>query len=62
MPSSKKKQCDHHKRRGGKHGAANMKGVGSAADLKTAQKVLARTKGKKQASGSGGFGNKKRKR
>jgi hypothetical protein len=49
----KKKNADHTKRRG-KHGAVNMKGVGSESDLKTAQKVLARSKkagkqgGKKQ--------------
>lgn len=59
MPAKKKKQ-EHNKRRGGKHGASNMKGLGSAADLKTAQKVLARTafKGK----GAAASGGKKRKR
>jgi len=59
MPSKKKKQQEH-KQRGGKHGASHMKGVGSAADLKTAQKMLARSTTAKQPPHKGG--GKKRKR
>lgn len=58
---SKRKSRDVKQRRGGQHGASQMKGVGSGADLKTAQKVL--TRATKQAKGKDrGGGNNKRKR
>lgn len=61
MPSKKNKAVNRH--RGGKHGASNMKGVGSGSDLRVAQKLLARTsttsKTKVGAKSSGG-GKKRR--
>lgn len=47
LPAKKKKQAQQHgKRSRGKHGAADMKGVGGAAALQTAQKLLKRSKNK----------------
>ena len=57
---SKRKSRDVKQRRGGQHGASQMKGVGSGADLKTAQKVLMRAT--KQAKGKDRGGGNKRKR
>jgi ribosomal RNA-processing protein 17 len=57
LPSKKNKAGNNNKRhRGGQHGAANMKGVGSAAHLKVAQKVLARSTAAAAASQTKGGG------
>jgi hypothetical protein len=46
MPGKKKKDNDRHQKGGGKHGAANMKGMGSSSDLKIAKKALDMSKAK----------------
>lgn len=48
MPGKKKAKdsTGHHAKRKGKNGAADMKGVGGAANLKLAQKVLSKAKAK----------------
>lgn len=48
MPGKKKSKdaTGHHAKRKGKNGAADMKGVGGAANLKLAQKVLSKAKAK----------------
>ncbi len=53
MPGKKKAKdsTGHHAKRKGKNGAAEMKGVGGAATLKLAQKVLSKAKAK-QGNGS----------
>jgi ribosomal RNA-processing protein 17 len=58
LPSKRKSRDTKQQRRGGQHGASQMKGVGSGADLKMAQKVLTRatkqTKGKDRGGGRKG--------
>lgn len=48
MPGKKKSKdaTGHHAKRKGKNGAADMKGIGGAANLKIAQKVLSKAKAK----------------
>ena len=57
MPSKKNKDRQNQKRRG-KNGAADMKGMGGAANLKIAQKLLTKTKAKQKP---GAKSSKKRK-
>lgn len=59
MPSSSSSKKSGQRR--GKHGATHMKGVGSAADFKVAQKVLARSTTAKTNKSSGAAAGKKRK-
>lgn len=58
MPSKKNRHAQHGNKYKGKHGAANMKGMGGAENLKVAQKTLARYK--KRGSGEDGAAGKRR--
>mmetsp|Transcript_14434 Transcript_14434/g.23871 ORF Transcript_14434/g.23871 Transcript_14434/m.23871 type:complete len:250 (-) Transcript_14434:29-778(-) len=58
MPS--KKKSANHKQQKGNHGAANMKGIGGATNLKMAKKVLMKVQSK--VSVDTGKGKKKRKK
>jgi hypothetical protein len=59
LPSKKKKTIGHvatiakKHRAKGQHGAINMKGVGTAADMKVAQKMLARSSSRTTKHGTG---------
>lgn len=67
LPKSKKRttvasnnSSNNNKRTKGQHGAANMKGVGNAADFKVAQQMLSRSSNHKLHKGSGSSSGTKR--